>query len=61
MTNTFTPDDPTIVHTFHPEDEIWHCISKLSGLDYVRDLLNDRIKNNFFGLDINQLVKYISI
>jgi hypothetical protein len=57
MTNTFTPDEPVIIHTFHPEDEIWHYISKLAVLDYVRELLKDRVKNNFFGLDIVQLIR----
>jgi hypothetical protein len=54
-TNTFTPKKPIIVHTYHPEDEIWHYISKLSGYDYVCCLLKDRVKNDFFGLDIDQL------
>ena len=57
MTNTFTPDQPIIIHTFHPEDEIWHYISKLSGVDYVRELLKDRIRNYFFGLNIDQLIR----
>ena len=57
MTNTFTPDEPIIIHTFHPEDEIWHYISKLSGVDYVRELLKDRIRNYFFGLNIDQLIR----
>jgi hypothetical protein len=56
-TNTFIPKQPEIVHTYHAEDEIWHYISKLSGNNYVCNLLKDRVKNNFFGLDIDQLNK----
>src|SRR5688500_11621921 len=56
-TNTFTPSVPIIVHTYHPEDEIWHYMSKLSGYNYVHNLLKDRVKSGFFGLDIDQLTK----
>jgi hypothetical protein len=56
-TNTFTLKEPVIVHTYHPEDEIWHYISKLSGYNYVYNLLRDRVKNGFFGFDIDQLTK----
>jgi hypothetical protein len=48
-TNTFTPKESVIVHTYHPENEIWHYISKLSGYNYVHDLLKDRVKGDFFG------------
>ena len=50
-TNTFTPN------TYHPENEIWHYISKLSGYNYVHDLLKVRVKGDFFGLDIDGLSK----
>jgi hypothetical protein len=56
-TNTFSPKDSIIVHTYHPEGEIWHYISKLSGYNYVFNLLKDRVKNDFFGLDIDLLTK----
>src|SRR5918996_4452322 len=46
-----------IVHTFNPEDEIWHYISRLSGYNYVRGILEDRVKGDFYGLDITQLNK----
>jgi hypothetical protein len=50
-TNTIPLRVPIIIHTYHPEDEIWHYISKLTGYDYVHNLLKDRVNNGFFGLE----------
>jgi YaaC-like protein len=53
--NTFTPKRPIIVNTFNPEEEIWHYLGKLLSEKYVRDLLNKRLENSFFGLDFYSL------
>jgi len=37
-----------IVHTYNPEEEIWHHIEKLTNKGYVKKLLNFRVDNKFF-------------
>ena len=53
--NTFTLKSPIVVNTFNPEEEIWHYVGKMSSVKYVKDLLNKRLENNFFGLDVYSL------
>ena len=53
---TFTPDEPIIIYTYHPEDEVWHYVSKLTSLTYVVDLLKERIEKRFFGLDTAKIM-----
>jgi len=55
--NTFTPDEPIIIHTYHPEEEIWHYVTKLMSTNYIIDLINERIDTNFYGLNIAKLMK----
>ena len=38
-----------IIHTYNPEDEIWHHVDKLTNSDYVHKLLNYRINKKFFN------------
>ena len=39
-----------IIHTYNPEEEIWHYIEKLTNSDYVHKLLKYRINNEFFNV-----------
>ena len=38
-----------VIHTYNPEQEIWHYIDKLTNRGYVHKLLNYRISNGFFN------------
>jgi hypothetical protein len=40
-----------IIHTFNPEQEIWHHIEKLTNRGYISKLLNYRINKEFFSSD----------
>ena len=51
-----------IIHTYNPEEEIWHHIHKLTNIGYVKKLLRFRIENEFFkqtefGFDLLQIIE----
>lgn len=41
------------VHTYNPEEEIWHYVGKLTSNSYVEKLLGLRIEKDFFGLNFD--------
>jgi hypothetical protein len=43
------------VHTYNPEDEIWHYIAKLTSKSYVQKVLRRRIEHEFFGLNFDEI------
>jgi NDP-sugar pyrophosphorylase family protein len=40
---------PHMIATSNPEEEVWHHINKLTSFEYVSRLLKERLDNNFFG------------
>jgi hypothetical protein len=54
---TFTPAEAIIIHTYNPEEEVWHYVTKLTSLSYVTDLIKERIDKKFFGLDTVNIMK----
>jgi len=40
---------PCVIPTSNPEEEVWRHINKLTSFDYVSWLLKERLDSNFFG------------
>ena len=59
--NTIPVDEIDIIYTYTPEEEIWHYVDKLTNKRYVKTLLENRIKENFFyRVDFSKLEEYKS-
>ncbi len=55
--NTINYRGEKLIHTYRREEEIWDFIGRLTSFSYVYNLLNERIKENFFDIDISNCVK----
>jgi hypothetical protein len=52
------PPYPILITTDRPEDETWNYINKLTSLSYVKNLLDTRIRTDFFGFGSH--IKYLN-
>lgn len=55
--NTIVYRGQKIIHTYRREDEIWDFIGRLTRFSYVYNLLNQRIKENFFDIEISNCIR----
>ncbi|NOJ28584.1 MAG: hypothetical protein DA328_00255 [Nitrososphaeraceae archaeon] len=55
--NTINYRGQKIINTYQREADIWNFIDRLTSFSYVYNLLNERIKENFFDIDISKTNK----
>ena len=43
------PPYPRLISSSNPEEEVWNYIGQLTNIEFVLDILKERVKGHFYG------------